>query len=187
MAMTTNFRLSLGLMLLAGLFLRPGFDLRAADDILIADFEDPDYGEWKVTGEAFGTGPAQGTLPNQKPVTGFLGKGLVNTYRKGDASQGTLTSPTFKIERRYIDFLIGGGFQPNDACVNLLVDDKVVRTATGSSQTGDDTERLEWAHWDVRDLAGQTAQIQIVDRATGGWGHINVDHILQSDTKKAWR
>jgi hypothetical protein len=33
-----------------------------AKDIVIADFEGKDYGKWKVTGEAFGAGPAQGTL-----------------------------------------------------------------------------------------------------------------------------
>ncbi|MCJ7631888.1 hypothetical protein MUP77_05760, partial [Candidatus Bathyarchaeota archaeon] len=41
------------------------------EDILIADFEGETYGEWKVTGEAFGPGPAQGTLPNQMQVSGF--------------------------------------------------------------------------------------------------------------------
>jgi hypothetical protein len=34
----------------------------AGPDILIADFEGRDYGAWKTTGEAFGAGPAQGTL-----------------------------------------------------------------------------------------------------------------------------
>src|SRR5436309_2793582 len=29
------------------------------------------------------------------------------------------------------------------------------------------------------------AVIRIVDDATGGWGHINVDHIVQSDRKQA--
>ena len=38
-------------------------NLRAADDILIADFEGANYGQWKTTGEAFGNGPARGTLP----------------------------------------------------------------------------------------------------------------------------
>src|SRR6266852_5070361 len=75
--------------------------VRAADppDIVIADFEGPDYGDWKVTGTAFGKGPAHGTLPNQQPVTGFQGRGLVNTYLGGDDSTGTLTSPLFKVER----------------------------------------------------------------------------------------
>src|SRR2546422_878294 len=72
----------------------------AADDILLADFEGKDYGEWKVTGEAFGPGPARGTLPNQMAVSGYLGEGLVNSYFKGDDSEGTLTSPEFKLVRK---------------------------------------------------------------------------------------
>ena len=44
-------------------------------DIVIADFEGKDYGEWKVTGEAFGAGPAQGSLPNQQQVTAFSARG----------------------------------------------------------------------------------------------------------------
>jgi fructan beta-fructosidase len=37
-----------------------------------------------------------------------------------------------------------------------------------------------WKH-----KAGKLATIEIVDRRTGGWGHINVDNIVQSDTKAA--
>src|SRR5262245_4501334 len=105
----------------------------AADraDILVADFEGDTYGDgWKTTGTAFGKGPAKGTLPNQMPVSGYLGKGLVNSYLGGDAATGTLTSPEFKIERTYINFLIGGGKHAK-TCINLLVGGKVVRTATG--------------------------------------------------------
>jgi sucrose-6-phosphate hydrolase SacC (GH32 family) len=153
-------------------------------DILLADFEGTDYGDWQATGDAFGTGPARGTLPNQQPVTGFLGKGLVNTYRDGDKSTGTLTSPDFTIQRRYVNFLIGGGNHPGKTCVNLLVGGKVVRTATGTASTPADDEHLSWYTWDVGDLKGQTARIQIVDDDTGGWGHVNVDHILQSDQRK---
>src|SRR5215207_2228244 len=105
----------------------------AADraDVLVADFEGDTYGDgWKTTGTAFGKGPAKGTLPNQMPVSGFLGKGLVNSYLGGDASTGTLTSPEFKIERKYLNFLVGGGKHPK-TYINLLVGGKVVRTATG--------------------------------------------------------
>ena len=83
--------------------------LLGAEDILIADFEAATYGDWKTTGEAFGPGPARGTLPGQMRVDGFKGRGRVNSFFKGDGSTGTLTSPEFKIERRYISFLIGGG------------------------------------------------------------------------------
>ena len=43
----------------------------ASEDFLLADFEGKDYGDWEVTGQAFGSGPARGTLPNQMPVSGF--------------------------------------------------------------------------------------------------------------------
>src|SRR3970282_2296967 len=42
-----------------------GWSAEQQPDILIADFEGDDYGPWQATGEAFGPGPARGTLPNQ--------------------------------------------------------------------------------------------------------------------------
>ena len=144
--------------------------------IVLADFEGETYGDWTATGEAFGKGPAHGTLPGQQTVSGFLGKGLVNTFLGGDGPQGTLTSPAFEISRRYISFLIGGGSHANETCINLRVDDKVVRTTTGK-----DNEKLEWCSWDVQELQGRTARLEIVDRHSGGWGHINVDQIELAD------
>ena len=41
---------------------------------------------------------------------------------------------------------------------------------------GPNSETLDWSSWNLRDLIGSTAQIQIVDRNTGGWGHILADH-----------
>lgn len=32
-------------------------------------------------------------------------------------------------------------------------------------------------------MIGKSAVIEIVDQATGGWGHINIDHIVQSDRR----
>jgi sucrose-6-phosphate hydrolase SacC (GH32 family) len=157
--------------------------LRAGQpDVVFADFEGEDYGEWKVTGEAFGTGPAAGTLPDQMPVSGFKGKRLVNSYHGGDRTTGTLTSPAFKVSRKYIAFLIGGGGHAGKTCINLLVDGKVVRTATGPSEG---SEHLEEDGWDVSPWAGKEATIQIIDSATGGWGHVLVDHIVFTDNRPA--
>ncbi len=143
---------------------------------VIADFEGSDYGDWKTTGEAFGPGPAHGVLGDQNPVAGYLGHGLVNSYYHGDGTQGTLTSPVVSLIHPYVNFLIGGGSQ-KETCMNLLVDGKVVRTASGQ-----DAEQLDWHSWDVHEFAGQNAVFQIVDHATGGWGHINVDQIMEADS-----
>ena len=154
-------------------------------DILVADFEGTDYGEWRVAGQAFGPGPARGTLPRQNPVSGFLGEGLVNTFFNGDGTTGTLTSPPFVVERRYVNFLVGGGGYPDETCLYLLVDGKPVRMSTGPIEAPSGTEKLSWSTWDVTAYAGRAVVIRIVDEARGGWGHVNVDHIVQSDEAKA--
>jgi tRNA-specific 2-thiouridylase len=140
------------------------------------DFERETYEGWTITGTAFGKGPSHGTEANQQQVSGFVGRGLVNTFQGGDGAQGTATSKAFTIQRRYIGFLIGGGSHPGQTCINLLVDGKVARTTTGKNR-----EALEPASWDVDDLKGKEATIQIVDRRTDAWGHINIDQIVFSD------
>lgn len=154
----------------------------AAEDIVIADFESKSFDNWKVEGEAFGDGPARWELEGQKDVSGQEGR-YVNSYHGGDGSVGTLTSPMFDIERGYINFLIGGGGFAGETCMNLIVDGKAVRTATGPNTGEDGREQLDWHTWDVSELKGKQAQIEIVDKHTGGWGHILVDQINQSDKK----
>lgn len=143
---------------------------------LLADFEGDTYGDWVATGEAFGSGPAGGTLAWQNPVSNFRGRRLVNSYLNGDQPQGTLTSPPFEITGDYLNFLIGGGAHAGRTCMNLVVDGGAVRTATGA-----DDERLAWTAWDVREFRGKSAVLQIVDAESGSWGHINVDQIVLSD------
>lgn len=306
---------------------------------VLQDFE-AGYAGWSPTGTAFGSGPVAGTFPGQQTVTGFKGSYLVNSFVDADSSQGELTSPSFTVNERYLNFLIGGGRHPAipgatqgdpggtsfadfenldpathlptgwkatgdfvgygatpsglpnhqgqnvlDTCVvpdkcdtavgtfespeftvtqkfvNLLVaggthplgpsaptvvelvaDGQVVDSVTGNnsgemdwrnldassvvgkaahlvvrddrstgdwghlmvddirfddtaagprdtqttvnlvvdgevvrSETGGDSESLDWASWDLADLKGQSAQIRVVDHNSGGWGHILAD------------
>lgn len=156
---------------------------RAAEPLVIADFEGPTYGDWKTTGNAFGNGPAQGALAGQMSVEGFHGKGLVNSYNGGDRAKGTLESPVFRIERKFITFLIGGGGWQDATCLNLLVDGKVVRTAAGPNTSPGGSERLGPLAWDVSEFQGREARLVIVDDYQDGWGHINVDQIVQTDDR----
>lgn len=102
----------------------------------------------------------------------------MNTFLNGDATTGTL-SKTFKIAHKSISFLIGGGNSPGQECINLVVQGKIVRTATGAN-----SEQLNLQTWDVSGFVGQDAIIQIVDQLTGSWGHILIDQIIFSDASR---
>jgi len=148
----------------------------SAGDLAIGRFGSADYGDWKATGTAFLPGPATN---GQWPKLGIENAGddqVASSQIEGDAPTGTLTSPEFKIARNYISFRIGGGDYEHDTCLNLLINGKVVRSATGWR-----SDYLTPASWDVRRFLGQKAQLQIVDAASGDWGHINVDHLVQTD------
>jgi uncharacterized protein (DUF608 family) len=148
--------------------------------LVFADFEGDGYGDWKVEGQAFGTKPSHGPNAGNQHLSGFRGKGVVNSYPGSDQPQGKLTSPAFAIQRPYICFLIGGGNHPGQTCINLVVDGKIVRSSTGKN-----TDSMTAEYWKVEELAGKTARIEIVDHHSGGWGHIDVDQIEFCDRPSA--
>lgn len=63
----------------------------------------------------------------------------------------------------------------DETSVNLVVDGRVVRSATGAN-----SESLEWRSWNVADLQGAQAQIVAIDNNSGGWGHLLLDQITFS-------
>jgi len=143
---------------------------------VLADFEGTTWGEgWTATGSFAGQGPSGSTAP------GTVGSQVLNSYvGGGDTATGTITSAPFTIDRSSLRFLIGGGAHPLGVepatSVNLLVNGQPVRTATGNN---DGT--LRPVKWDLTDLAGQSAQLQVLDDATGAWGHLVVDQAVLSD------
>jgi non-lysosomal glucosylceramidase len=154
-------------------------------DIVFEDFEHEDYGDWQVTGDAFGAGPIEmSKIPAYQGDVHGKGKRVVNSHASApdgsvpdkDAATGMLTSRPFTIERSYIAFLIGGGAHKGETCINLKVDGKVVLSSTGFNENA-----MRPVSWNVRRWAGKTARLEIVDAATGGWGNIGVDHIVFSD------
>ena len=145
----------------------------APGGILIDDFENINYNNWTTTGTSFGAGPATGN----GTFSGFLGNKLIIS---GNESEGKLVSPDFTIQKNYISFLIGGGYNPGKAYIKLVVNGQAVKTSTGMNE-----DLLKWRNWDVSALVGKTAHLEIVDSVISvswGSGHINIDHIIQSDT-----
>lgn len=133
---------------------------------------------------------------------GHRGGKWIGTYEKrpgntgepavqGDGPRGTLTSKAFVVDKRYITFLVGGGKDLQKLRVELLerIEGKGVEFSDGSYRRlaqhvktggGHELMRREW--FDVGALRGKTVRIRIVDEATGGWGHINVDDFQFQDT-----
>ncbi|GAA1955632.1 hypothetical protein GCM10009798_13590 [Nocardioides panacihumi] len=146
---------------------------------LFAGFEGSGWGPgWTASGDLAGRGPSADSLPNQ------VGSKVLDTYAGADTATGAVRSPEFTITRDYLDFLVAGGkhpyFGPGATAVNLVVDNAVVRTATGN-----DSSTMAPVSWDVHDLVGRTAHLEIVDHATGAWGHLMVDQVLFSSVPSA--
>ena len=100
-----------------------------------------------------------------------------------DNHRSEAQTPPFEITLDYITFLISGANKPGEACVNLLVDGKVMRTATGRN-----SDVLKPMAFDVRALKGKQAQIQVLDSSTDALVYITIDCIYQSvDPKGATR
>ncbi len=157
-------------------------------DIVFDDFERPAYDRWTATGTAFGTGPAElDKMPEYQGKIGGQGRRVVNTHGSApggdvgarDAAKGTLTSDSFVVGRHYINFLIGGGSHRGKTCLNLLVDDKVVLSATGENDN-----HMKARSWDVRPWAGRTARLQAVDDESGPWGNMGFDDVVFSDVPR---
>lgn len=154
-------------------------------DIAFDNFERPTYEGWTTEGVAFGDGPVERKdIPDYQGDVGGEGERVVNSHasapgndvREKDAQVGTLTSPSFKIERDFIQFFIGGGAHTNRTCVNLLVDGKVVASATGRSHN-----HMFRTVFNVRQFEGKGARLQVVDQFSQGWGNIGIDEIIFTD------
>ena len=154
-------------------------------DIVVDSFNQPTYGNWQVTGTAFGYGPIlRADIPAYQGNVGGRGPRVVNshasapgtTIARKDAATGTLTSPPFIIQRRYLKFYIGGGSNIQQVGLQLSIDGKIVRRATG-----EDNNHMRQVTFDVSDFIEKKAIIEIYDHATGAWGNIGVSDIVQSD------
>ena len=174
--MSISLKVTLALSFLIPAFLYAiAFNCRA-DDVTIGHFGNADYGDWQATGTAFRQGPASGSLLTKLEIENAAGAAVASSEIEGDKPMGTLTSPDFTISKNYISFRISGGNYEVHTCLNLRINGKVVRSATGWN-----SDRLVAVSWDVSRWMGQTAQVQIVDEASGDWGHINVNRIVQTD------
>jgi uncharacterized protein (DUF608 family) len=158
-------------------------------DVVFEDWKKDTYDGWTVEGTAFGSGPIRkSAIPRYQGDVGGDTERVANSHSSAPGSNsperdnalGKLTSRPFRIERGFIQFWIGGGSHKDRTCLNLLVDGKVVRTATGRN-----SNRMTFQDFDVRPFKGRDAALEIVDAHNGGWGHIGVGRITFSDRPAA--
>lgn len=134
----------------------------------------------RKTGKAFVGNPSKGTATGQQTVIGYAGKQLLNSFEQGgDGLMGIIQSPQFKIDKRYLKFLVGGGNQADRTSVNLVVDGKIVQTAVGNM-----SEILNEAVWDLKAYQGKKAFIKVIDLDVYPWGHILADQFVLTNNKE---
>lgn len=147
---------------------------RFPQNTIFENFES-DLSQWQKQGNAFNQSPV---VADENQFIGKFGDKLANSFNTGDDSTGKLISQPFTIEQAFINFVIAGGKYADDAAINLIVNEKTVASATGNNSGA-----MVIKSWNVSQWQGQTAHLEIVDNATGPWGHISVDQIVFSDTQ----
>ena len=164
------------------IFLLLGCTKTERPDIVFDDFEKGQFLNWNKQGESF-VAPVNIDSIGE-PIKGVHGKYLAfsNVDGQGESrAQGKLISHKFKINRSYISFFIAGGEHDVRECVNLIINNKIVKTATGRNDMV-----LRETVWDVRAFQGQEAIIEVVDAMASPFersalGFILADNFTFSD------
>ncbi|HLJ54839.1 MAG TPA: M23 family metallopeptidase [Chthonomonadaceae bacterium] len=154
----------------------------ALRDIVFADFESGTYDGWKLEGDCWSDAPTSARAFGGA-VRGFGGRYFLCSFhpKRGGAPTGTAVSGEFTIDRRYVNFRVGGGRIPGETGINLVVEGRAVR-----SETGNNRRTLVAACWDVSAFMGRRAHIEIVDRSSvPDLGYILVDDIVFSQKPAA--
>lgn len=137
-------------------------------------FEDGSFLNWNTFGTAWGSSPVTST---PYTPTAFHGKSFADTGHSGDAAVGTLTSQTFVLKHKIIQFQIAGWTSLHlYVRVYSATDDHIIATGYMPKTSP------EWATCtlDVSSAVGNSIYIKVVDQDTrvnppvGGW--MAVDH-----------
>ncbi len=165
--------------------------------LLLDGFEKGHYIRWKLDGDCWGNAPEDARYGGAR-FRGWSGSYYASSAHPDKSNsfigsgKGTALSPEFPITHTQLRFRIGGGNYPGECALNLLVkdDDTVTSDENGKevrtpgverivrTQTGYGTDRLVETSWDLGELVGKRARLQMVDeRAFGSQAYIMVDDL----------
>lgn len=131
-------------------------------------FERGLFVSWRLEGDCWGRAPEDSSYGRNR-FRGWAGRFYLSTAHprlgsdRPESGRGTARSPEFGITYNKLGFLIGGGNYPGDCCLNLIIDGKVVRTATGNG-----SDHLERVEWDIAEFVGQKGHLEILDKQAFG-------------------
>lgn len=141
------------------------------------DFEDGTLQGWSIVWGDAGKQPVDKDDDRYGGNFGKQGRYFIGTYENmKDEAQVELKSPVFIISSKMITMLVGGGCHWDKTYIALydFSNDKELFRETGCN-----AENMTRRYWDVSSFIGRQAYLKIVDRHSGGWGHINVDDIRE--------
>jgi hypothetical protein len=130
---------------------------------------------WRASGSAFESWPSRSHWHGQGKLVGVSG-GFVNTFHPalGTAATGELESAPIELQGDQLLFRLAGGEDAQNLRVELVVDSAVVHRTTG--RQGDHLSRRAW---NIEPWRGRPAVLRVVDHATGTWGYLALDELVQ--------
>lgn len=155
-------------------------------DIKYDDFEKANFDKWDKLGKAFDSPVHVDSISER--IENVQGKFVAFSNYNSQIpyeDQGKLVSKRFIINRKYINLLLAGSKHDTRICINLIVNNRIVKTATGENDYF-----LRSVFWDVTALEGEEAIIEIVDAMSQvdyplTYGNLIVDHVVFTDAKHA--
>lgn len=144
------------------------------------DFETGDLQGWRVVKGSFGriVSDRDTEFHSNTPYT-KVGRFFLTTLERADGSRpddsftGVIESPVVVLDGPEITLRVGGG---RGADVYVALCDAEGREIARAH--GENRQQMIERRWDVPDLVGKPVFFRVVDRSTGGWGHITLDHLV---------
>lgn len=144
--------------------------LSQSGEQFVQTFEGDGFGDWKLSGEAFGKGPAVELPPKLKgTVTGYSQDSFGSSTREDFTQMGELESPSFALKNPYVSFLIAG--LGENVGLEMKVAGEIIFSAKPRKKFA-----LQRVTWDVSQWEGQSVSFRLFDESDSGF--IILDHLI---------
>lgn len=147
-------------------------------------FENGSLADWEIeSGTAWIRQPVEGdrvAARRSDMKSQHAGRYWLGTFEAlGDVPQGVLSSEPFVVSEPYASFLVGGGAETITR-VELVdpIKDRVFFKISGTN-----SEDMRPVLVDLSAWQGKEVFVRVVDKGSGGWGHINFDDFRLHSTK----